>query len=68
MASSTQFEGLIRLGTNGRILADACDCEGACACAEQPIEFVAVTTDLPSAASPNARAIDLKNVGGMSCC
>ena len=68
MAVTTQLEGLIRLGANGRELADACDCEGACACAEQSIEFVAVTTELPASASPKARALDLKNISGLSCC
>ena len=68
MAVTTQLEGLIRLGANGKELADACGCEGACACADQPIEFVAVTNELPTSASPKARALDLKNINGMSCC
>ena len=68
MAVTTQLEGLIRLGANGRELADACSCEGACACADRPIEFVAVTTELPTAASPKARALHLKSISGLSCC
>ena len=68
MAVTRQLEGLIRLGANGKELADACGCEGACACAEQPIAFVAVTTELPAAASPKARALDLKNISGLNCC
>ncbi len=68
MAVTTQLEGLIRLGANGRELADACSCEGACACADQPIEFVAVTTELPAAASPKARTLHLKSISGLSCC
>ena len=34
----------------------------------RPIEFVAVTTELPAAASPKARALHLKNISGLSCC
>ena len=61
MAGTLQLEGLIRLGANGKELADACGCEGACACADQPNE-------LPTSASPKARALDLKNISGLSCC
>ncbi len=68
MASAQQLEGLIRLGTDGKELADACGCDGACACSEQQVAFIEMTTDLPAAASPKARAIDLKNISGLSCC
>ena len=68
MAVTTQLEGLIRLGANGRELADACGCEGACACADQTIELIGHVSELPASASPKARALDLKNISGLSCC
>ncbi|MYD36187.1 MAG: hypothetical protein F4X20_04055 [Dehalococcoidia bacterium] len=64
MAMARDFDNLIKLGTDGMMLAAACDCEGACACAEQEIEFVALP-DKPGAA---LKAINLENSSGSTCC
>lgn len=67
MAMARDFENLIKLGNDGSMLALACDCEGACACAEQPIEFMALPQK-PSTAPEAKKVIDLEISGGESCC
>ena len=64
MTIARNFENLIKLGTDGRMLALACDCEGACACAEQAIEFVA----MPGKPGAGLKTIDLENSSGSACC
>ncbi len=64
MTMARDFENLIKLGTDGRTLALACDCEGACACAEQTIKFAA----LPDKPGAVLKAIDLENSSGSACC
>jgi len=67
MAMGRDFENLIKLGTDGMMLAAVCDCEGACACAEQPIEFMALPQK-PGAAPEAMKVIDLEVSGGEACC
>ncbi len=67
MTMDRDFENLIKLGTDGSMLALACDCEGACACAEQPIEFM-VLPQKPGAVPEVRKVIDLKISGGETCC
>ena len=67
MTMDRDFENLIKLGTDGMMLAAACDCEGACACAERPIEFMALP-QMPGSAPEAKRVIDLEISGGETCC
>ena len=66
MAITHDLRNLIRLGSDGREIAANCDCEGACACAEQTIEFVGLvgkTGEVQVGIS-----LDLTKTGGQACC
>lgn len=65
MTTTHSLEGLIRLGSDGRELAANCDCEGACACAEQTIEFIGLGD---KAGTVIRNPLDLKETSGQACC
>ncbi len=67
MATPHDLENLIRLGPDGKDIADACGCEEACACAGQAIEF-AELTNKPSVVVSAENLIELNTVSGPACC
>ena len=67
MAGTHQIEGLIRLGADGKEITDACCADGAATLSEQPIAFVELAA-APGGLPRERKTIDLKQIGGLSCC